>query len=176
MYSTASCHLGHLYVATMVCILFGENILGHLKLEQTPIIHKALGGYVFNWETILSDTFLKQIVDGTTPPFFFSIYITDVIFFHTFFPKVGWEWTISSPQQVHPYHSNLWEENINDYCYEISHYVMIPLHEEFFGHVPPRIFDEVIDGLNGIKDRCIKRKLSHISKSMVVYILLILYT
>jgi len=49
------------------------------------------------------------ILDKTTPPFYMFAYIMDDIFLYTPFPQMGWDWTHSTPQPIHIYHSKLWE-------------------------------------------------------------------
>jgi hypothetical protein len=168
-YATSSCKLGKLYVTTLMCRLYGEKNPNHFKLEWVPIMHRVISGYNFNWGTILSDNlyrhienFLKLKAEGQSPPFYMSAYIMDAIFFHTYFPQMGWQWTPSSAEPIHIYHSKLWEENAKEHFYEICHHVIIPLHQAFFSFLPPRITEQAMHNLDQIGDWYIEETFSYI--------------
>jgi len=56
----------------------------------------------------------------------------------------------------------LWEENAKDAFYEIYHFVIIPMHKNFYGCEPPRISDRVIENLKEIADWFIDENFSYI--------------
>jgi hypothetical protein len=81
-----------------------------------------------------------------------STYIMDVIYFMTPFPLMNWSWNITCLERIHEYHSELWEENTKKLFYEISHFMVIPMHKIFFGCDPPLISEMVSNNLKPIVD------------------------
>jgi hypothetical protein len=119
--------------------------------------------------TILSDNLYRHIenflnlkVEGQSPPFYMSSYIMDAIFFHTYFPQMGWQWTPSSAEPIHIYHSKLWEENAKEHFYEI--FIMLLFlftkHSLVFYH--PRITEKYMHNLDQIGDWYIEETFSYI--------------
>jgi hypothetical protein len=50
-----------MYIAMMLCRLYGKENTSHLFLQWVPIIHTVTEGYSFNWENILSDSLVQEI-------------------------------------------------------------------------------------------------------------------
>jgi hypothetical protein len=51
------------YVAMMLCRLFGKKNPYHYLVEWVPFLEEASEGYSFNWDKILSDNIAKEILD-----------------------------------------------------------------------------------------------------------------
>jgi hypothetical protein len=62
---------------------------------------------------------------------------------------------------VHEYHDKLWENNANEFIYEIFNWVMVPLHNTIFGLSPPHIFDSIAANLSSIADWYIEAEFSY---------------
>jgi hypothetical protein len=86
----------------------------------------------------------------------------DVICFVTPFPLMNWSWNTTCPEPIHEYHSTLWEENAKDVFYEICHFVIIPMHNMFYGCEPPRISEAVSGNLKAIADWFIDENFSYV--------------
>jgi hypothetical protein len=169
IYSTASCDAHILYIAMMLCRMFGKKNPTHFTIEWVPIIHEVVKGYTFDWGKMLSDNLAKQIGDyktqklkGEHAPFYMYAYIMDAICFRTPFPLMNWRWTPTVTEPIHFYHSKLWEENSKDSFYEICHNVVIPIHEAIYGQPPPRILEQIIGNLGAIADWYIEESFSYI--------------
>jgi hypothetical protein len=169
IYSTTSCDAHIMYVAMMLCRMFGKKIPTHFTIEWVPIIHEVAEGFTFDWGKMLSDNLAKQIEDyiahkskGEHAPFYMSAYIMDAICFRTPFPLMNWSWTPTVTEPIHIYHSKLWEENEKDCFYEICHNVVIPIHEAIYGHPPPRISEQIMGNLGAIADWYIEESFSYI--------------
>jgi hypothetical protein len=68
------------------------------------------------------------------------------------FPLMNWAWSPTHEKTVHEYHDKLWENNANEFVYEIFNWVMVPLHIAIFGLSPPRISDSIAANLSRITD------------------------
>jgi hypothetical protein len=147
------------YVAMMLCRLFGKKNPCHFPADWVPFLEEASEGYSFNWSKILSDNLAKEVsnykaakAQGQPVAFYMSAYIMDAICFLTPFPLMNWNWNITCPQPIHEYHSELWEENAINSFYEICHFVIIPMHKMLYGCDPPRISETVSENLRAIAD------------------------
>jgi hypothetical protein len=90
IYATASLDAHMMYVAMMLCRLFGKETSAHFLLSWVPIMHEVAEGFSFNWAKILSDSLAKEITEyqslkakGKPAPFYMSAYIMDAICFMT---------------------------------------------------------------------------------------------
>jgi hypothetical protein len=90
-----------------------------------------------------------------------SAYIMDAICARTPIPLMKWSWSPSEDKVVHIYHNKLWENNANDFIYEIFNWVIVPLHVAIFGLLPPRIPEGVVANLNHITDWYVEDKFSY---------------
>jgi hypothetical protein len=61
MYSTTSLDSHILYIAMILCHLFGKNKRAHLSVEWVAIMNEVDEGYTFNWDKMLSDNLAKEI-------------------------------------------------------------------------------------------------------------------
>jgi len=85
-----------MYIAMMMCRLYGKENTTHFFLPWVPIMHTVAEGYSFDWAKILSDNLVKEITEyhslkskGKLAPFFMSAYIMDIVCFMTPFPLMG---------------------------------------------------------------------------------------
>jgi hypothetical protein len=106
IYATTSLDVPMVYVALMLCRLFGKKSPTHFSVEWVSIMHEVAEGFTFNWAKMLSDNLAKEIAEykttkskGQPAPFYMSTYIMDAICFMTPFPLMNWSWTqpVSSP-------------------------------------------------------------------------------
>jgi hypothetical protein len=169
MYATMSLDAHMVYVAMMLCRLFGKKIPTHFSVEWVSIMNEVAEGYTFNWAKMLSDNLAKEIVDyktmkskGQPTPFYMSAYVMDAICFMTPFPLMNWSWTPASSEPIHFYHSKLWEEKAKDLFYEICHNVIVPVHIAIYGHPPPRISERIMGNLGKLADWFIEENFSYI--------------
>jgi hypothetical protein len=169
IYATASLNEYMVYVAMMLCRLFGRKDPCHFHADWTPFLEEVSEGRSFNWHKILSDNLTSEVVNykaarskGQPVSFYMSAYIMDAICFMTPFPLMNWSWNVSCPEPVHKYHSALWEENAKNVFYEVCHYVIIPLHKIFFGCEPPRISNTIIENLKSVADWFIEENFSYV--------------
>jgi hypothetical protein len=169
IYATTSLNEYMVYVAMMLCRLFGKKSPCHFPAEWVPFLEEASEGYSFNWSKILSDNLAKEVSDykaarsrGQPVAFYMSAYIMDAICFMTPFPLMNWSWNITCLEPIHEYHSELWEENTKKLFYEICHFVVIPMHKMFYGCDPPRISETVSKNLKAIADWFIEESFSYI--------------
>jgi hypothetical protein len=79
-----------------------------------------------------------------------SAYIMDVVYFMTPFPLMGWNWTPTSAEPIHVYHSNLWEDKVKYFFYEICNWVVVLMHTAIYGFPPPRISGKIVTNLGKI--------------------------
>ena len=63
MYATMSLDAHMLYVAMMLCFLFGKKNPTHFSIEWVAIMNEIAKGYTFNWAKMLSDNLAKEIVE-----------------------------------------------------------------------------------------------------------------
>jgi hypothetical protein len=112
IYATAPLNEYMVYVALMLCRLFGKKIPTHFPAEWVPLLHEVAEGYSFNWSKILSDNLAKEITEyqmekskGRPVAFYMSAYIMDAICFMTPFPLMNWSWNPTCTEPIHEYHS-----------------------------------------------------------------------
>jgi len=158
-----------MYVAMMLCRIFGKENSAHFLLPWVPIMHEVAKGFSFSWAKILMDSLAKEITEyqslkakGKPAPFYMSEYIMDAICFKTSFPLMSWSWTPTSVEPIYFYHSKLWEDKAKDFFYEICNYVVVPMHIALYGCTPPRISDKIITNLGKIVDWYIGEHFSYI--------------
>jgi hypothetical protein len=169
VYATASLNEYMVYIAMMLCRLFGRKIPTHFPAEWVPIMHEVAEGFTFNWDKILSDNLTKEIVEyqmekskGQPASFYMSAYVMDAICYMTPFPLMNWSWNPTCAEPIHFYHSKLWEEKVKDFFYEICHYVVIPVHQILYGYPPPRISEQIMGNLKTVADWFIEENFSYI--------------
>jgi hypothetical protein len=63
VYSTASLNEYMVYVAMMLCRIFGRKIPTHFPVEWVSIMHEVAEGFTFDWAKILSDNLTKEITE-----------------------------------------------------------------------------------------------------------------
>jgi hypothetical protein len=61
MYAMTSLEDHMLYVAMMLCHLFGKKNPTHFLVEWEAIMNEVVEGYTFNWDKLLSDNLAKEI-------------------------------------------------------------------------------------------------------------------
>jgi hypothetical protein len=86
-----------MYIAMMMCRLYGKENTTHFVLQWVPIIHAVVEGYSFDWAKISSDSLVQEITKyqsirtkGKPTQFFMSAYIIDTIYFMTPFSLMDW--------------------------------------------------------------------------------------
>jgi hypothetical protein len=158
-----------MYIAMMMCRLYGKENTTHFFLPWVPIMHTVAEGYSFDWAKILSDSLVKEITryqslkaKGKPTQFFMSAYIMDVVCFMTPFPLMGWSWTPTSVEPIHIYHSILWEDKAKEFFYEICNWVVVSMHTAIYGYPPPRISDKIVTNLGKIADWYVEEHFSYI--------------
>jgi hypothetical protein len=62
-YATAPLNEYMVYIALMLCRIFGKKKPTHFPTEWVPLIHEVAEGYSFNWGKILSDNITKEIAE-----------------------------------------------------------------------------------------------------------------
>jgi hypothetical protein len=169
IYSISALEPQFMYVAMMVCRLYGKEDTAHFFLPWVPLIHTVAEGFTFDWAKFLSDSLASRITEyreqkasGRTSSFFMSAYIMDVVCFLTPFPLMSWSWTPTNEQPIHEYHSKLWEDKAKEFVYEIFNWVVVPMHISIFGQPPPRISDKAAEDLSRVADWYIEREFSYI--------------
>jgi hypothetical protein len=85
-----------MYIAMMMCKLYGKENTTNLFLPWVPIIHTVVEGYSFDWAKILSDSLTSEIIEyqtnkskGESTSFYMSSYIMDAIYVMTPFSMMG---------------------------------------------------------------------------------------
>jgi hypothetical protein len=158
-----------MYIAMMMCRLYGKENTTHFFLPWVPIIHTMAEGYSFDWAKILLGSLTSEITEyqtqkdkGQSTSFLMSTYIMDAICFMMPFPLMGWSWTPDSVEPIHIYHSKVWEDKEKDFFYEICNWVAVSMHIAIFGHSPPRILDTVVANLDKVTDWYIEEHFSYI--------------
>jgi hypothetical protein len=63
IYATTSLDAHMVYVAMMLCRLFGKKIPTHFSVEWVSIMHEVAEGFTFNWAKMLSDNLAKGILN-----------------------------------------------------------------------------------------------------------------
>jgi hypothetical protein len=96
IYATTPLNEYMVYVALMLCRLFGKKSPTHFPAKWVPLLHEVVEGYSFNWNKILSDNLAKQVIEyqtvrskGRPIAFYMSAYIMDAICFKTLFPLMN---------------------------------------------------------------------------------------
>jgi hypothetical protein len=109
VYATMSFDVHMVYVAMMICRLFGKKIPTHFLVEWVFVMNEVAEGYTFNWAKMLSDNLAKGIFDykttkskGKPTHFYIFSYVMDAICFMTPFPLMNWSWTPASAR-AHPF-------------------------------------------------------------------------
>jgi hypothetical protein len=104
VYPTTSLNEYIVYVAMMLCRIFGKEIPTHFPVEWVPILHEAAKGYNFNWDKILSDNIIRDVMEyqtarskGQTTSFYMYAYIMDVVCLSNPFPLMNWSWNPTYP-------------------------------------------------------------------------------
>jgi len=169
VYATTSLYTHMIYVAMILCRLFGRKSPTHFPVEWVLIMHEVAKGYAFNWAKILSDNLAKEITEyklvkskGKPAPFYMSTYIMDAISFITPFPLMNWRWTPTNAEPIHFYHSKMWEDKAKDFFYEICHHVVVLVHIDLYGFPPLIILDRIMGNLGKIVDWFIDENFSYI--------------
>ena len=159
MYETMSLYNHMLYVAMMLCRLFGKKNPTHFSVEWVAIMNEVAEGYTFNWAKMISDNLAKKIAEyqstkskGKPAPFYMSTYVMDVIRSVAPFPLMNWSWTSASSEAIHFYHSKLWEEKPKVLFYEICHNIVVHVHIAIYGHPPPSILERIMRNLGKLVD------------------------
>jgi hypothetical protein len=159
IYATTSLNEYMVYVAIMLCRLFGRKDPCHFHADWVPFLEEASEGNAFNWHKILLDNLTQEISNykaekskGQPATFYMSAYIMDAICYVTHFPLMKLSWNISCPEPIHKYHWALWQENAKDAFYEVCHFIIISMYKIFFGCEPPRIFDAITENIKEIAD------------------------
>jgi hypothetical protein len=169
MYATTSLNAHMLYVAMILCHLFGKKNPTIFLVEWVAIVNEVAEGYTFNWAKMLFDNLAKEIAEykskkskGKPAPFYMSAYVMDTICFMTPFPLMNWSFNPTSSEPIHFYHSKLWEENAKDSFYEICHNVVVPVHITIYGHPPLDILERIMGNLGNLVDWFIKENFCYI--------------
>jgi hypothetical protein len=63
VYATMSLDIHMIYIAMILCILFGKKTPTHFPMEWVFIMHEVAEEYTFNWAKILSDNLAKEITE-----------------------------------------------------------------------------------------------------------------
>lgn len=159
MYSVDSLASPYCYVAIMMCRLFRSPISSKFSIKMVPLIKAALNSYVMDWETILSDKMVVQILDyrknrfittRVVPPFYMNTYIVDTICFKSDFPIMGWKWTVQDPTPLHIYHKDLWQKQYKKHFFKIFHCFILPIHQAIFNRLAPQLSQEASIDLTSI--------------------------
>jgi hypothetical protein len=96
VYATTSLNEYMVYVAIMLCRLFGKKDPCHFPTEWVPFLKEALEGFTFNWSNILSHNLSQEVSNyrvakskGKPMAFYMSSYIMNAIFFMNPFPLMN---------------------------------------------------------------------------------------
>jgi len=90
MYAIASLENSYNYAAAMLCRLSGLPNNTKFSIEWIPLIDACVNSHIMNWHSILSENLATTITQyqekkasfsDNLPPFYFSAYIMDAIFF-----------------------------------------------------------------------------------------------
>jgi hypothetical protein len=63
MYATTSLYADVMYVAMMLCQVFGKKKPTHFYVEWVAIMNEVAEGYTFNLDKMLSDNLAKEITE-----------------------------------------------------------------------------------------------------------------
>jgi hypothetical protein len=61
IYSFSSLEPQFMYIAMMMCRIYGKDNTTHLFLPWVPLIHSVVEGFSFEWEKILSDNLASEL-------------------------------------------------------------------------------------------------------------------
>jgi hypothetical protein len=96
-YATSSLNEYMVYIALMLCRIFGRKNPTHFPAGWVPLMHKVAEGYSFKWGKILSDNLVSEVAEyqiaklkGWLGYFYMSAYIMDVVCYMTPFPLMSW--------------------------------------------------------------------------------------
>jgi hypothetical protein len=96
VYSISSLEPQFMYIAMMMCRIYGKENTTHFYLPWVPIIHSVMEGFSFDWAKILSDSLASEITEyqtkktkGKPTSFFMSAYIMDIICVMMHFPLMS---------------------------------------------------------------------------------------
>ena len=151
MYTVTSLATPYLYIAVMLCRLFGYVDATKFSVEWVCLIDATSNSIIMDWATILSNNLAHHIIEyrknhfvttKTIPPFFMFAYIMDVVCFIFPFPIMGWKWMPQDPTPIHVYHKELWNYYFNEHFYQICQGVMIPIHQVVFDKKAPILSEE----------------------------------
>jgi hypothetical protein len=96
IYSISSLQSQFMYIAMIMCILYGKENTNHLFQQWVPIIHTTPEGYSFDWVKILLDNLASEITEYQAkkskgqPTSFYISYIMDTIYSMMPFLLMGW--------------------------------------------------------------------------------------
>jgi hypothetical protein len=86
VYATSSLNEYMVYVVMMLCRCFGKESPTHFPVEWVPLLHEAAEGDNFNWDKILSDNIVREVMEYQTArlkfqtiAFYMYAYIMDSI-------------------------------------------------------------------------------------------------
>jgi hypothetical protein len=63
IYSISSLETQFMYIAMMVCRLYGKEDTAHFFLPWVPLIHTVAEGFSFDWAKLLSDSLASRITE-----------------------------------------------------------------------------------------------------------------
>ena len=156
MYLVASLENTYNYASSMLCRLYGLPNNTNFSIEWIPLIDACVNYHIMNFATILFDNLAIAISEyrqkrststENLPPFYFSAYIMDAIYFYTKFPIMGWKWTLQDPYPIHLNHKQISESHYIPHFYKICHGVILPLHQFIFNKKAPMFSKEVATDL-----------------------------
>lgn len=137
MYSVASLVIPYLYIAAMLCRLFGCADATKFLVEWVPLIDATSNSIIMDWAIVLSNNLAHHNIEyrknhfvttRTIPRFYICAYIMDAMCFIFPFPIMGWKWTPQDPTPIHVYHKALWKYCFNERFYHIFQGVMLLIH------------------------------------------------
>lgn len=149
MYSIDS--LASPYCASaLMCRLFGVHNSSKFSIDMVPLMEAKVHNYIMDWENIISDKMVeileyrrkRFVVSQVIPPFYFSAYIMETIYFNSKYPIFGWKQTPQDPNPVHIYHKELWKAHYKNHLYRICNGFILPIHYSLFNKPAPRISKE----------------------------------
>ena len=135
----------------MMCRMWGIHDSARFTIEIVPLMEETVNKYVMDWANILSDKLATTILEfrsnsrkttRTIPPFYYSAYIMDTLYFNSKNLVLGWKWTSQYPKPIHIYHQMLWKAHYKDHLYKICNGFMLPIYYAIFDKHAPRISEE----------------------------------
>lgn len=140
----------------MLCRLYGLPNNANFSIDWIPLIDAYVNSHNMNRTTILSDNLAIVITKyrqkrssspKNLPPFYFSAYIMDAIYFYTKFAIMGWKWTLQDPYPTHLSQKQIWESHYIPHSYKICHAIILPLHQLILNKKAPKFSKEVATDL-----------------------------